>query len=331
MKQKEIRNIIQEISIRKMLYPLLTLLITIVVFISVPFYEVWNPAKIYMTEQIAEYYNEERYYVDMTWETLYYSGYDYLENGKLAGSYYYALADDVCYFVVLSPELTENKAEVLKKVHVKAKLVSGGKMLTELIKGMAADLGWTAQGLSAAASHIVVNEADYVLAKSNVLFAINTLLAVISAFTIGRLLLFIFLPAYYPACSRMRCYGSVKSHIRQLSKELNEENLIYGDLTITRHYLISVSKYELQMIPLKDIVWAYKHSTFNRYRKQRITYTLRVVGRRGVTVIAQEQKKEDVDEVLAFIKEGIPGIKIGYKKEYEQMTRKGEWARKKER
>jgi len=329
MKQKNIRGIIQEINLRKLLYPFLTLIITVLIFIRLPFYEVWNPAKILMTEQIIAFYNEERYYVDITWAILYYSGYDYLENGKWKGSYYYTLSDELCYFVLLSPELTEEKAEMLKQVHIKAKLVSGGKMLTELIKGMATDLGWTAQGLSAATSHIVVSEVDYVLARSNVLFAINTLLMVIAAFTTSKLLIFIFQPVCYPACSRMRCYGAIRSHIRQLDKELNEKNLIYGDLTITRNYLISISKYEIQMIPLKDIIWAYKYSTFRRYRRQRITYTLRVVGRKGVTVITPGQKKEDVDRVLAVLKEGIPEVKIGYKREYERMVKNRNEQRKK--
>ena len=40
---------------------------------------------------------------------------------------------------------------------------------------------------------------------------------------------------------------------------------------------------------------------------------LRVVGRRGVTVIASEQKKRDVDRILTVLKEQISGIRIGYK------------------
>lgn len=328
MKQKNIQSIIREICIRKMLYPLLTFIVTVFIFTNVPFYGVWNPVKITSAGQITDFYNGEIYYVDITWETLYYSGYDYLENGKLAGSYYYALEDNICYFVILSPELTENKAEVLNQVHIKAKLVSGGKMLQELIKKMAADLGWTAQGLSAAASHIIMDEADYVLMKSNVLFAINVLLAVIAVFTIGRLLFFMMKPVCYPTCSRMRCYGSVKSHIRQLNKERKEENLVCGDLTVTRHYLVFISRYEIQMLPLKDIVWAYKHSMFHRYRKQKITYTLRVIGKRGITIIAPGQKKEDADNILAFLSKNFPDIKVGYKKEYEQMARKHGWREK---
>lgn len=294
----------------------------VLVFLLVPFYKLWNPLKITNLEQIAEFYNEEHIYVDITFEKLYYSGYDYLENGKQMGSYYYALEEEVCYFVILLSELTQDQAEVLEQVHLTARLVSGGKMLQELIKGMAEDLGWTAQGLSAVTSHIVVDGINATLFRSKLLFGIHILLAVIAGFTIGRLLVFIWRPMYYPACRHMRCYGSVKSHIRQLNKERKEENLICGDLTVTRHYLLYITRYEMQMIPLKDIFWAYKYSMYHRFRKQKLTYTLRVVGRRGVTVIASEQKKRNVDKVLAYLEEEIAGIRIGYKKEYERTAKK---------
>lgn len=331
MRKKSIQGVVKEISLRKMLYPLLTLSATVLVFLFVPFYKVWNPVKISNAEQITELYNKEQNYVDITWETLYYSGYDYLENGKKVGSYYYALDGEVCYFVILSPELTKNQAKVLEQVHITARLVSGGKTLQDLIKGMAEDLEWTAQGLSAVTSHIVVNEVDYALAKSNFLFGITILLAVIAGLTVGRLIFFLFHPAYYPACRRMRYYGSVKSHLRQINKERREENLICGDLTLTRHYLIFISKYEMQIIPLKDIFWAYKYSIYRRFRKQKLTYTLRVVGKQGVTLTASGQKKREVDKVLVFLKEHIDGIRIGYKKEYEQTAREYQKAEKAKR
>lgn len=331
MRKKSIQGVIREISLRKILYPLLTLTVTVLVFLFVPFYKVWHPVKITNVEQIAEFYNKEQHYVDMVWETLYYSGYDYLENGKRVGSYYYALEGDICYFVILSLELTKNQTEVLEQVHMTAHLVSGGKTLQDLIKGMAEDLGWTVQGLSAVTSHIIVDQVNYTLMKSNLLFGITILLAIIAIFTIGRLIFFILYPFYYPSCRRMRCYGSVKSHMRQLNKERREENLICGDLTLTRHYLIFISRYEMQIIPLKDIFWAYKYSIYHRFRKQKLTYTLRVVGRRGVMVIASGQRKREVDKVLAYLKENIGGIRIGYKKEYEQIAKKYRKAEKAKR
>ena len=100
MRKKSIQGVVKEISFRKLLYPLLTLAATLLVFLFVPFYRLWNPVKITSFDQIAEFYNKERNYVDITWETLYYSGYHYLENGKSVGSYYYALEEDVCYFVI---------------------------------------------------------------------------------------------------------------------------------------------------------------------------------------------------------------------------------------
>lgn len=322
MRKKSIQGVVKEISLRKMLYPLLTLIVTILIFLLIPFYQLWNPEKITSAEQIAGLYDKEHNYIDITWQKLYYSGYDYLENGKKVGSYYYALENDICYFVILPPEMTESRAEVLEQVQVTARLVSGGKTLQDLIKGMAEDLGWTAQGLSAVTSHIVIDGMGYAWIRSNLLFGINTLLAIIAGFTIGRLAVFILRPMYYPACRQMKCYGSVKSHMRQINKERREENLICGDLTITRHYLIYISKYEMQIIPLKDIFWAYKYSMYHRFRKQKLTYTLRVVGRRGVMVIAPEQKKREVDKILAYLEEAVAGIRIGYKKEYERTAKR---------
>lgn len=331
MRRKSIQGVIKEISFRKMWYPLLTLVAAVCIFLFVPFYKVWSPAKITDVQQIAEYYSKEQYYVDMLWKKLYYSGYDYLENGKKVGSYYYALEGNICYFVILSLEMANNGAEVLEQVHMRAHLVSGGKALQDLIKGMAEDLKWTAQGLSAVTSHIVVNQVNDTLIRSSLLFGIVILLTVIAVCTVGRLIFFILYPFYYPACRRMRRYGSVQSHMCQINKEQREENQICGDLTLTRHYLIFISKYEMQIIPLKDIFWAYKYSIYHRFRRQKLTYTLRVVGKCGITVIAAEQRKKEVDEVLAYLKEHVGGIRIGYKKEYEQMAKRYWKAEKRKR
>ena len=46
MRKKSIQGVVKEISFRKLLYPLLTLAATLLVFLFVPFYRLWNPVKI---------------------------------------------------------------------------------------------------------------------------------------------------------------------------------------------------------------------------------------------------------------------------------------------
>lgn len=315
---------IRIINLRRLAGAAAFLLITCTIFYHIPFFDIVMPTQIEELSSIVSLYQEGTTYIELTADTLYYTGYDYTQNGKRTGSYYYAIDDSTCIYFLLPEELCESRPAQLSHVPVRARLQSGGKLQTELIQRMSSDLGWTAQGLSSVSSRILINAADYLLLKHAVLFAASLIVFVISLITAFHTILQLVYPLLYPACFRLRRYGSVKEQVAQAEAELREPALLQaGAFTITKHYLVYMTRAQLSLLPLDEILWGYKHSSLHRFRlrRLRLTYTLRILARGGAVLIADSQPKEAVDAVLDYLAGYNSEILIGYTKKNERLAR----------
>lgn len=327
---KDIKKQIRKISIKKSIYSFVVLLLAGFVFYKIPFYDVLKPTTIEEPLGVEKLYEDGNTYIEMTADTLYYTGYDYTENGKVLGSYYYNLYEGTCIFYLLTPAQSKQKAEEVSNVYIKAKLQSGGKLLTELIKRMAEDLSWTAQGLSAVSSHILINGVEYLILKTVFLMGVTILLLIVSMLIFINWLVYIINPLAYPACLKLRKYGSVKKQIQKAEQELNENVILKkGDFYITEHYFIEWSKNQITVLPLDKMVWAYKHSSFHYLRiyKGKLTYTFRIIGKKSIRFVSPFHPKESVDAILECLKEKQPHILIGYTRKNESLAKKNGYRR----
>ena len=315
---------IRIISLKRLFYAAAMLMITCAIFHYIPFFDIIWPAQIKDPSTIVELYQDGITYVELTADTLYYSGYDYVENGKVTGSYYYNIYDGTCIYFLLSNTQCSGRPETLSNVFIKARLQSGGKLLSELIQQMSADLGWTPQGLSSVSSRILINAVDYLLLKHIIFFAITLLVFAVYMIIFLNMLSYMIFPLLHPSCYHLRRYGSVREQITQAEQELHEIPMLKeGIFTVTEHYLFIFTSIKLHIIPLEEIIWAYKHSNLHRFhlRKLKLTYTLRVTARKGLVFVADSQPKEDVDAVLDYISQYNPEVLIGYSKKNERLAR----------
>lgn len=320
---ESVKKQIRLISMKRMVNAVIMLVLTSIMFLEIPFYDMMFPTKAGSPTVLNELYQNGVTHVEITADVLYYTGYDYTENGKVVGSYYYNLYDGTCIFYLLSPSVCNGKAEVIKNVQIKARLQNGSKILKELIAKMAEDLSWTAQGLSAVSSHIVVNQVDYLLWKSICFLAVSFLVFFISAFVCLYLLAYMVNPMLYPACFRLRKYGDIRAQIEEIDKEIKDAVILQSkEILFTENYLIFFSKISLAMIPVSKISWIYKYSKMHRFRGRRLTYTLRVVGKKSLCFSNPNQTKEDADAVLDYISENYENIMIGYTKENVALAKK---------
>jgi hypothetical protein len=296
---------------------MILILITGAVLWTIPLEEAWGPTKVDKPLEIESYYRNGVQFIEMTADTLYYSGYDYIVNGKVRGSYYYHIYDGVCVFYLISPGMTDGKAEVLRQVHMKARLESGNRMIAELTRRMAEDLRWTRQGLAEAALHVSVNQAVYFSWKMLMAWGVHMVLFAASMAEGLFLLLCFLFPVFYPGCARLRRYGAVHKQLDQVEKELEDAEVMFGNLVLTKNYLIECSGSSMQMIPLAQIVWAYHYSHFHHFRlwREKLSYTVRIVGNRRVKLIFRHFIKEDADDLMKYLEDSCPHVRIGYSRE----------------
>lgn len=328
MKSNVIQKHIRKISLKRMFYPFLLIVITMNIFQQIPFYNTLKPAKIDHISEVEDAFKNDYYFIDLTMEELYYSGYDYLENGKIFGSYYYAIEDGTCYYFLLLKDSINEQSEVVKDLRMRGKIESGGKNLDNLISNIAKDLSWTNTELRKVSSSLLIKEAEYLQSKTIWLLGINSVIFLMSFFLFLYALSFIMVPLLHPSCIFLRRYGNIKGQVMELERELEGEiRLRCKHLIITKSYLVEISNSHLKILPLHQILWAYKHSNFHQFRlfSNKLTYTLRVIGKKSGRLVSTLQPKADVDMVLKYLEEHLPEVLVGYSKENEKTAKKKNW------
>ena len=331
MYSKNILNTVRIKNAINIIFPGILLTLIIVFYIHSPLHNILNPVRTDKLSNIRTIYSSGNNYVNLTVNTLYDSGLDCIRNGKLAGRYYYAFENNYCYFFLISNKHLESYSEendtdlsALSNFTIKAGIQNNPKVLNDIINHISRDLSWTAAGMDKSTSGYLISEPDYPFIKTCIIFAILLILTVIATLSISYSLICICCPYLYKSIIKLRHYGKIKEQIRQVNSELRDTPSLNDEhFIITKNYLLIYSSDDFQIIPLSQIIWAYKFSSYHplKYRNRKITYTLCVYGRHNVSLISPHHSKYNTDRVLEYLSDNHPDILIGYSREYENITK----------
>ena len=331
MSSKNILNTVRIKNIINIIFPGILLTLLIVFYINSPLHNILKPVRADKLSDIGTVYSNGTNYVNLTVNTLYDSGLDCIRNGKLTGRYYYAFENNYCYFFLISSKHLESYSKVndtdlsvLNNFTIKAGIVNNPKVLNHIIEHISHDLSWTVAGMDKNTSGYLISEPDYPLIKTYIILAILLILTVITTLSILYSLICICCPYIYKSIIKLRHYGKIKDQIKQANAELKDTLFLNDEhFIITKNYLLIRSIDDFQIIPLSQIIWAYKFSSYHplKYRNRKITYTLCIYGRHNVSLISPHHSKYNTDRVLEYLSDNYPDILIGYSREYENISK----------
>lgn len=321
-----IRSYIKKIAQRNLIFPGIILVLAALLLIFAPFEQFFNPPKATSIEEIIRLQKTGARYVEFDLNDLRYTTYDYYTGrGNDASCYYYILDETdspVCVFFLIPEEYTNDRADVLDHYHARARFVSGGNRFETFLTGFSTDIGWNTEALSEISGHFAVSQTDYRPGLVNVLMGL--LCAVILA-CLGYMIaniIFIIAPHLHPSCRRLRRFGLDGRDFTEIDRELADNLLIRaGRMYVTDNYLIVLGKRSLWMIPLFNIVWAYKYSRWNPFvKKNKLSYSLIVVTSPKDRIVISGNQKSHTDRILKFLSDNYSHITVGYSDEIrEQM------------
>lgn len=307
-----IREHIININIRRLIFPICYMILLVIILFKMPFINSIFPTKITDIKEITEL--KSNTYVTYTSGTLYYTGYDHSTNGRMDGHYYYEILDDTCAFYLLKSTY-KNAPETLKGVQITGKLVLSEKLYDDLINKVSQEFQWTTSGLSSISNGIVLSEVHHHPVTSFIiaLILLSSITAVIIHF--GILIYNIFNP--YTAFTFVRLGNARKrSRLIHSAEQEFENNVLFvsDNMYITDNFFLHVSQTAMDIIPLSDIVWAYKHSNLHKFFGfgHNITYTLRIITKHKYVYEIPGKTKEASDALLDTISQMHPEILIGY-------------------
>ena len=240
---------IKSVCKRQLIAPIIVIVATLVLVTFIPFKDVLNP------ESVKGVFNvkPDQTYIEITTGELTYTGYDMKNGFGEEYSYYYAINNKKCVFVLVPARpITKKK---INNVTFKAKVIKPNSAYDKMVSLLAKDLNWTEKGLKSISSDYIISAADYNTYKFIIAFWIIVCLVGLAFLRIILAILGLKDPYRYPVCSFLT---KDESHdlIDEAQEELDSENYLHiNDAYITENYFIALDPIQVHIIPLKDIIW----------------------------------------------------------------------------
>lgn len=306
---KNIDFYIRKNSIRHIIHPLILTILSIYLFVSIPFSQAFNPKTLSSQWDAESEYNNGMRYASVTLDTAYYTGYDIIKGNGDSYSYYYCINGDDCIFLLLQ---TEEPQEILTDFTVSAKLVKQDNNFTAMIQAFANDLGWKAGNLLEYASDIVISQKDYEPQIYILLIVLFTILFIIGAVYTLINLMYIIKPTLYPAYFSRNPKNNNKL-FGKASAELSDKCLYkIENVYITENYFIDLDSHKIIILPISKIVWVYRLGTANLLPGRRRTgYSIYFLMLNGKKFIDSGKSGDCSDYIIKSLQAVNPDIIFG--------------------
>ncbi|SEP97944.1 hypothetical protein SAMN02910289_00992 [Lachnospiraceae bacterium RM5] len=304
----------------------IALIIGIVVYL-IPFKEILNPKNISMISSAASSYESGMRFVEVNVKGAKYTGYDYKEQGKVKGHYYYYLVNNTCVFILKKAEKNDSQEGILSSKNIQCRLKTYDKTDKKMMKKFADDIGWEYTNLEKIAPDIIIDELAY---HRNLYYYMSIAVGLIFLFCITIIvinILFIFCPWLYPyLVSFIRLAGNKKQEVLLVNEEIENDVILKNkNMIVTKHYFIVFNNFKIDIAPLNKIIWVYKKE-ISRFGFWKNKYTMNILCKKGMHIVIDKAGLEKTDDMIDFFRENYPNIMVGYsainKKKAKKMLEK---------
>ena len=114
-----------------------------------------------------------------------------------------------------------------------------------------------------------------------------------------------------------RPWNSFTKEIQVEKDSIPQDTLATDDMFITEHYFIETSKYGIAIVPIREIIWVYKHSTLHKFFWYHfsISYTLHITANKHLYIHCPKNIKSDIDGIMDYLAEANHDILVGFSEE----------------
>lgn len=317
MEQADFRKYIQRANIGRMIVPVVFLIFISLIFNYCHISSWLFPKHIDNVDMAWTAYEDNDIYITCTIDKMMYTGIEHDGKHGINGRYYYSLNNGKCrYYLIKTNE--ERAVPVIENYTFNARIVADDDLMKQLNEIMADQLDWTDDGLGEVTGSYIFSEVDYNRGLLRFFTGVMVVAVLMALINMAVILYNIFNP--YDAVSFWR-FGHHKDRANEVKRANGEYNrdiiFMSQGMYVTENYFIYHDTYEFEIVPLDDIVWAYKHSSLHWKFGTRhfITYNMRIVTKYKKTYVFGNKTKESCDALLDIISSSRPEILIGYSQE----------------
>lgn len=247
---------IRRISLINLTIPAALAIIVVIMYINIPFGDILHPKQLDNTLDADKMYADDVRFVNASFDKLYYTGYDYIKNGKTAGYYYYSLDDNKCTFVLVDSDNIKEPKDTITGYSMNASLEKQNDLIKKMISGFSKNLDWTNDGLLSVTSVCFIDETGF-NSSMYVFFGVCLFILVVLLFSYLIINIVYFIaPGLDPACLKIKKITGNLNCLVQADAEINDpESIVYSSkkIIITNHYLFYRGIFNIDVIPVSAI------------------------------------------------------------------------------
>ena len=197
-----------------------------------------------------------------------YTGYDYYENGKRSGAYYYTFQENQCMFFLIK---TKNPVPVLNNTRVRGTILGESGNFEAMKNEFAKELGLDYDSFEEVVYPLMISEIDYPYMKIILMWLLLILPYIMSVMTILLSIYWTIRPDRHPSTRSLKEFGDrrlVYEEIRsQLGKRLVKHQYNYY---ITDEYLLISNWRTTDFVRIDYIKYISKHVITKMHGRKQI-------------------------------------------------------------
>ena len=321
-----IANAIRRLYRKRIIAPILYLIFVGILWAAPQVNSAIFPSRLSAVSEIEKLFQQAKNYLSAELTGLKFTGYTKTRFHRTVGYFYYTIDPDSQkgYIILLSPSTCGEGLAKLESVSIYAKILPADNSFNTLTSSLADDLFWTKPGIHSQVSPCYLSEPDFkygfhvflmlILSASSAYALISSLLYV----------LFVIYPSLAPPCRTLKYFGNKKELLALAEKELATlPQLATEDMFITEHFFIELSRYGVALVPIREIIWIYKHSTLHKLfgYHLHISYTLHIWANCRILIHCPLNIKSDIDGIMDYLAEANHNILVGFTEENRKKAR----------
>lgn len=276
MKHKKFELMMMKNTLAMMLPIMAVLLACIIIGVH---YSLFNVVQCYtisdtqpMYEQIEQLYTDKLTSVKYEANELYYTGYNYLVEGKIQGAYYYVFQDDHMSFFLI--KTNKPKAKIDNR-HVKGRIIKDEVVTEHIIAGLSQNGDVPMEILDGFYDSYVISEPDFPYVYTGIAYIIVAAFSIVYVFVIAYIVKLWMRPYKNPQAKKLRAFGRRSTVIDRLNEELRDKLYFrYRGIYVTDGFLIATYLFHTDVIRLDDVRYLSKNRVEEKNGRELYRLTL---------------------------------------------------------
>lgn len=256
-------------------------------------------------EDLNQWYAKKAYNVTVKPLQLKYTGYDYYEDERMTGAYYYSFMEDTCVFFLIQ---TKNPEPLIENATVRGKMLKDSVPAEAMKNAFSADMGLDYTAFSAFVNPIVISEPDYPYLEIILMWVALILPMVLACTMIVGSIVWSIRPEWHPAVRQLKEIGDCRLVYEEIRSQFKNPQLQHNyNYYVTEDYLIINRWLTTDFIRIDFIRYISKH-VIQKWNGRKQVYRLTMSNPEKMFYERDFNSEECADEIMATLIRRNPDI-----------------------